>query len=658
MVYRAKITADWLRKGRMIDDLTILRHLIADSTSWNIDTAKLDQELFQREFDLPPLPKKTVSNDTIDRTIGYEQLYPETDRTLLVPPIPFGNSVESQVASLLPSTLSEEEREIFSYVFSRFVVEETPSENEWPLVPKGLDSLSAALFTIYNISHLVEGTNLWLKPLWQLRVEQYQLSCLQEIYDLLVSDKKIEDVIEAIESIRISINQLLIQNKKFDTSDKPQAPLCNKISVNWIQTLSADRKNPKRDVDVTRREIAAEVREDIMFRKGGTRSEHSNDYEFQVLLQPMTLTKWNIHSMRPDGPPAMHHEQLLKMYRENINVLDYEPLVKICKYLSRSERPGRPSASEIAKVTGSKKRMSHYTRNRLDAVLTERYLLSVPKIGLRYRFVFTEKQKPGILSDGLIGKMLLSESNHTACTVHLEPSQSKGPVDIIPPNSFQLTADSELISLRLDLFDRTLRKWDLEQKKNESKNQRRKKSHLLRETLSDNKPSNLTERQLDLIGPTLSFRGLRSSRMWMMKQMGFAPRTVRRYLSKMLNDKVLRLLYMPALEYCGLPEGMIVVGKFKEPQSRVSFLDWLISRTPFVHVFMDKSTNLVACIRLPPYKTDVIGGEIREKLSKGGKRNRITSHSSTARLRTYKTYQMTVLQRLFRDDVVRDPWVN
>ena len=128
------------------------------------------------------------------------------------------------------------------------------------------------------------------------------------------------------------------------------------------------------------------------------------------------------------------------------------------------------------------------------------------------------------------------------------------------------------------------------------------------------------------------------------------------FLRKMLDEKILRLLYVPALEYCGLPEGMLVVGEFKEHRSRESFIDWMTSRIPYVRVFTDKSTNMVANIRLPAYKTDVVGGVIREKLSEGSKKDRITTRSFTARLRSYKTYHMTALQRLSHENGFIDPW--
>jgi hypothetical protein len=648
MEKRAEVTVDWLRKGRMIEDLTILRYLIADSSAWKVETAKLDEGLFERTFGLKPLPSERSSGVAINRALGYEEVT-EKVTTKMRPLIPYGSKIQLQVSSLFPANLNKSEKDTLSYVFSRFVLEDTPKDIDWPLVPEGLDSLSAALFTINIVSHLIGGETPWLLPLWSMKVEEFRLEGLEKIYDSLLSDAEVDTVIDDMESTKVSIKKILIQNPSITLA--PQDPLSDIIDI-WMRKLSGDKERSRRVIDETRQKMATQVMEEIKIRKGaGMVSLEEAD------LQRMTLTQWNIHALRPDGPSAIAHEPMLKMFRGNINVLEYEPLVKICEYLSDCERAGRPSASEIEKVTGTKRRMSHYTLQRMGTILTERYIPTVTKMGLKYRFIFTENQKTGVTSDGLIERMVLSESTHEGCTVHMEPEWSEGPSESIPPNTLQLTVDSELVSLRMDLYDSKNNTWKLEPWKPASRNPGRTPSWLLRETQYDKEPTTrLTDRQIDLLGPLLAFRGLRSSRRWLTDRMGFVPRTARRYLQGMLDKKILRLLYTPTLEYCGLPEGMLVVSKFKERRSRESFIDWMTSRIPFVRAFTDRSTNLVAYIRLPPYKTDVVGGVIREKLSGGNKKDRITTHSGTARLRSYKTYQMTALQRLSQEHGMIDPW--
>lgn len=649
---RATVTIDWLRKGRKVEDLTILRNLITDYSKWNVGTAKLDKKLFEKSFNLKPLPKEPSTEVVINKALGYEAV---TDKvtTKMRPLRPSGSSVLEQVTSLFPANLSPQEISALSYVFSRFVVEDAPKDYDWPLVPEGLDSLSAALFTINIVSNFIGESNPWLLPLWSIKVEELRLASLREIYNSLVSNKSVDDILEDMERIKESVKEVLIQNPLIDRAIAPQDPLSDMID-RWLRSLNMSRASSRNAINKTQRKIASEVLLEVTARKGA-RNVSLDDMD----LQRMTLTQWNIHALRPDGPSASEHEAMLKMFRGNLNILRNEPLVNICELLSNSEKAGRPVASEVATVTRTKRRMAHYTLRRLGLILTETYFPSITKLGLKYRFVFTESKKSCLVSDGLFERMVLSESSHDACTVHLEPEHSQGPTISVAPNTVQVIADSELISMRLDLYDKKNNTWILQPWKPATKSREKSPSWLFR-TTSYNKepPIKPTCRQIDLLGPIWVFRGLRETRMWMVEQLGFVPRTARRYLRDMLDEKVLRLLYTPALEYCGLPEGMLVVGRFKERKLRESFIKWMISRIPYVHAFTDKSSNLVAYLRLPPYKTDIVGGVIREKLSGGSTTDQITSQSFTARLRSYKTYKITVLQRIFQEDGFIDPWDN
>jgi hypothetical protein len=350
---RAAVSVGWLRKGRMVEDLTILRNLIADSSAWEVETATLDETLFEKTFDLRSLPGDTFSREAINKAIGYESI--KVNDELPVEFLePSSEEIRSQVESLLPKNLNSEERKIFSYTFTRFVVQDTPKDIEWPLVPDGLDSLSAALFTINSVSRLIGAETPWLLPLWLYKIEEHRSECLQKILSSLETEDEIDDVISELESIQKSIEFVIPQD--------PQFQIVNK----WVRTLRAVSKKKKRVVQETLQMIVSEVLDEINSRKKSD-------------LQRLTLTQWNIHALRPDGPSASEHEPMLKMFRENLNILDYEPVVKMSKYLSKCERAGRPSASEIEQALGTRRRMSHYTLQRLGMILTERYIPTMSK---------------------------------------------------------------------------------------------------------------------------------------------------------------------------------------------------------------------------------------------------------------------------------------
>ncbi len=57
------------------------------------------------------------------------------------------------------------------------------------------------------------------------------------------------------------------------------------------------------------------------------------------------------------------------------------------------------------------------------------------------------------MSDGIVERMILSESSYEGCAVHLEPERSQGPAYSLAPNTIQMTVNSELVSMRMDLYD-------------------------------------------------------------------------------------------------------------------------------------------------------------------------------------------------------------
>ncbi|MFW9786410.1 MAG: hypothetical protein ACFFE1_01935 [Candidatus Thorarchaeota archaeon] len=628
MEKRAVVTIDWLRKGRMVEDLTILRNLISDSSAWKVNT-KRDTKEFESTFGLQPIPKKASTESVLRRTLGYDHV-PE----VRVPLMPVGKTTRSQVSSLLPRNLTKDEISALSYVFSRFVLEDLPKDIEWPLVPQGLDPLSAALFTINYVSRLTGEETRWLVSLWRSNIVEHQIKNLNKIHELLLTIDDVEDVIEEIRGIQSATKKLLVPDTSIDMRNVQDS--LSETMGEWVKTLDEKKSSPKSEVVDIRQQLASKVAKEIADRR-------------KTDLDPVSLTTWNIHALRPDGPMAAEHEHMLKMFRSDLNILRYDVIVRMCEYLAATEQPGRPTAAEVEKVIGTKRRMSHYTLQKLGMVLSERYIPSIGTMGLNYRFIFTQKQKEGVLSDGLLERMVLSESEFEGCTIHLEPRGSSVAQERLPSEAYQMTANSEIISLRLDLFNRDSKSWLHGPWDKDLKVKQRTRGWLKREVHPRKRVSHPTIRELDLFGPLMSFRGLRGSRMWFLREMGYPERTARRYLHRMLDNKILRLLYTPTLEFCGLPEGMIVGGKFKDSQTRQSFIEWMTARLPFVHVYTDDSKHLVARIRLPLFSTDIVGGRILEE-------NSLAKQLFTARLRSYKTYQMTVFHRIYNKNEFVNPW--
>jgi hypothetical protein len=113
----------------------------------------------------------------------------------------------------------------------------------------------------------------------------------------------------------------------------------------------------------------------------------------------------------------------------------------------------------------------------------------------------------------------------------------------------------------------------------------------------------------------------------------------------------MRLLYLPALEYCGLPVGLIVGGKFKSEESHHLVKDWMISMLPFVRILTNDSKNLIAYLRIP---ADAIT-PVRSMLTVAFDSE--TTDWFISSIMSSQTYLMTVFHRLHREDRWLDQWV-
>ncbi len=110
-----------------------------------------------------------------------------------------------------------------------------------------------------------------------------------------------------------------------------------------------------------------------------------------------------------------------------INILRYDTIRNMCINFAHLEEPGHPTLADLNEVSDLTGRTAYYEMQRLDPLFNECYIPTLRKIGLRYRYIFTPRQRPGIFSDGLIERMILIEQDIRGCTIHIEPNWSRGP---------------------------------------------------------------------------------------------------------------------------------------------------------------------------------------------------------------------------------------
>jgi len=672
MGLKSRITSTWLRKGRRVEDRKILQKIMEDSSTWKASQKKLVETLFEKELGLNALPDEPFDAETINSILGQNTVT-EKVRINKNNLTPYGADLRQMVESLLPKNLATIEASSLSYVMSRIVCDEIHTSFKWPVVPEGLDSLGAAIYTINIIAQQTDNNVKWLLPIWTLKADEYKLEQLKTISEVLPSGEN-EDIEDAMLKAKTNIEDFLGKD-----SFSGQDPLSDKID-SWRRTISnyydteEELKDARKELVQIRKNLDVEPKT-ISDKEAEIRRLESNlqkhnetikqnnlvlEHEIQTMrAQNNLFTEWSIYSLHPGGPTAYKHESLLKNIRNEVNIMGYTPLVKLCRILQTSEQPGRPSATDLINELGLKQRMANYTLVRLGYILTEHYMLSPTSLGLRYRYIMTKNQKPGVMSDGLFERLTMQmNDNYSGCTAHLEPINSDGPsIDLIPEDAIQLTVDSEILSMRLNLFDVKEGVWDLSSSYDTNPlkaiTMRDDADWLNRSTSSDPQDKeHLSPMELDILGILAVFRGLRNSRRWLFEQLEFNPVTSRRYPKRLLDSKYLRLLYLPSLEYCGLPIGLIVGGKFKNTEKRRLLVDWMVSQLPFVRVLKDDSKNVVAYLRLPADAITSVRGILREVFKSEATDWFISGIMSN------QTYLMTVFHRLYgtKKSGWVDPW--
>jgi len=640
---------DWMKGSKRIHDLNILKQVIIDSSSWKIDIAKLAETLFEKTYRLPRLPNRAVSPMLLNRALNYDRVMEEIT-TRMRPLKPEGKTVRDQVRSLLPKKpqesdrVDDDERKSLSYAFSRIVIERVPREKKWPVVMTGLDALTSAILSIFNISRIVNQQVPWLYCLWYYKVEQVRVEAIENILDALSGDANWEDVKIEIENADELINEALGQDPSLDSSITQPDPLSIKIHELFREVESRFSDEKER-----RRKFRFKVSEELATLKG-----FSASLAEKIDVRSVSATLFDVLAMRADGPAASHYETLLQLFRQEINILQHRPLVQLCLKLTKKEQPNRLTAIDLEQVTEFKGRKAYYELERLEHFLHERYFPALRKIGLRYRYIFTPRQRPSVVSDGLIERMILTEQNIRGCSIHIEPSWTKGPRTwTFPEGSYEAVVEDELISMRLDAFDMKKGEWDLDVDGTGSKRRKKAKRAIKQSTsFVDNRSFRLTERQSELLSILWRFEGSRLQRKWFLEQIDFPIRTANRLLHQMLKDHILMSVYLPALEFCGLTDGLMIVANCFDRRSRDTLISQLTEKLPFVRLLFGDSNDVVAHTRLPAKSSDNVGGPIREMMKE------ISDNSFTARLKSSYTYRMTALHRIRNPETKgwKDPW--
>ena len=143
--------------------------------------------------------------------------------------------------------------------------------------------------------------------------------------------------------------------------------------------------------------------------------------------------------------------------------------------------------------------------------------------------------------------------------------------------------------------------------------------------------------------------GGRKQRRWLLDAVNYDQETGFRYLSTFIKRKIVRLLYLPALEFCRLPDGLVAYASCNDRKSRDRLVDRIIESQPFSRIHVGDSNDVVAHIRAPFKK---ISGALSDVLQESSDDHMI------AKLQERKTYRIPIFHKLLdrKTKTWKDPW--
>ena len=386
-------------------------------------------------------------------------------------------------------------------------------------------------------------------------------------------------------------------------------------------------------------------------------------------------TEWNSINLRPDGPVAADWQPYLIKLRRQINILRYPGLLKFCSRLSRKKTPVRITGDYISSILKVKKRKGSRIKNQLSLIMTERCLLSLTGLGLRYRYVirfdddyysdedyqkirirWSDLESSGVvcLMKGFVPILYdkdFSRRRPAEIQIHLEPVNSKGP-DYQDENILNFTVDIDTISMRLDLFGKSSEKNKWKVDPWDPKIGHEKSSLWLQRDAPTRNPLQITKSLVAFLGVLWAHEGSFDSRarLFGSSLLKFAPSSISRNMKIIFDNKLMTTLYHPALELAGIPDVIMFVIR-DAPRKEIERIANLFQESiPLAHIQRSRNGgNMVAYLRFPQGTRGKIGHRLQKDLEKEVDITRII-------IQRRRPYYMTVLSRLF--DTESQTWID
>lgn len=374
------------------------------------------------------------------------------------------------------------------------------------------------------------------------------------------------------------------------------------------------------------------------------------------------LTEWQTLTLRADGVTASKWTQFLNRFRSRVCALNSDYIRKMTLHLADAQKPIRITMPLVQKLLGSGGKIARRVTKDVETLLTERFIPSMTGIGLRHRVIATPGRRSEVPTEGAAEKYVckdttFSSSEFLEIVVYAEPVSSVGPheKDLIA-GSVQVIADSEVISMRMDLFSNETGepKWTVKPWQAEDMIPKDTPGWLYCESPKiEVAPWAVSQRDRDLLGILCAHHGGFQDRLRLVRAMGIPNQSAKERVEMLIARSLLSVLYHPSLEYSAIPEGVYVIIHDSSPKKVEAVWSYLLSGAPYVRALRTEGgRGLFAIVRVPDLQSTIFLGPAREYM------NDLGVNFITGLVDKQKTYRMTLLHRLHGEKGWRDPWTH
>ncbi len=365
-------------------------------------------------------------------------------------------------------------------------------------------------------------------------------------------------------------------------------------------------------------------------------------------------TRWHPRSLRMDGAVNSQYEWLLRAVRNRLRILVYGPIRTMVVAYNKRRGPVRVYHNDLMRTLGVPRMQAAQIYNYIQLMLTERFRPSLGSLGVRYRCIVGPNKRVKRPVGTLCEHISLSESKYAGLNIFLEPVWAERTES---PDEFVITADTETVSFRMDLFHHTAKvgeeigQWVYRVMQADDPHPKRDENWIFKTSPRSKRVGVPTEGERNLLSIMWAHQGTPEQRKKLVEDMEIPVRARRDASQALRKRNAYSVVYYPAVEYCGVPQGIMVAARTNTETQKREVSECLLASFPFVRLLSGKE-GVLAVARVREGNGQFQAETARRRLEQMG----IEHIDAVCEIQ--KTFYFTALGRLFSDDEGnwRDPW--